>query len=326
LAQIVWQQTRAPRFGFIVVNIRQLQYFLQVAELGSFTRAAGVLHVAQPALSRQIRSLEEQLGATLFNRSERGVSLTDAGRLLRDRAGELLNQLERLRDDVGAYAAAPRGEVSIGMPPSMREMLTVALIRESRLRFPHVVLHLHEGISMTLAEFARAGKLDWAVVSGTESMVLMENKPLLSEGLFLIGSPSSMSSGDRALPLKRVSDSTLILTSRPNSLRLIVEEALSKAHLPMDLVVDANSTAAMLDLVEAGVGSTVLPYCAAAERLQAGTVTGAPVRGLNVGWTVIHSRERGLSTAASVVQALLFELAQDRVTAGRWATAKLSGR
>ncbi len=306
------------------MNMRQLQYFLQIARVSSFSRAASVLHVAQPALSRQIRSLEDELGTPLFIRSERGVSLTDAGRLLHERAGELLNQLERLRDEVGALATSPRGEISIGMPPSMREVLTVPMICEARRRYPDLILHLHEGISMTLAEFTRSGRLDCAIVSDTEPMALLESRALLAESLYLIGPPDLRLDRSRPIGLKQVSASTLILTSRPNSLRLIVEDALSRARLPMNLVVDSNSTAAMLDLVAAGVGCTVLPYCAVAERLESAALSAAPIRNLKVSWTMIHARERGLSTAAGLIQSLLVELAGERITAGRWPTARLS--
>lgn len=307
------------------MNLRQLQYFMQIAELRSFTRAANVLHVAQPALSRQIRQLEEELGTTLFNRFDRGVTLTESGTLLRDRAAEILKQLDRLRDEIAAHGTDPRGEVSLGMPPSMREVLTVPLVRESRRRFPHLVLHLQEGISMTLAELVRSGKLDCAVVSDSEPLAFVESDPLLSEQLYLLAPASAMLSPARAVSLQAVSAAALILTSRPNSLRLIVENALAKARLPLNLVMDGNSTAAMLDLVEENVGWTVLPYCAAAERLRAGRLSAAPVKDLRVSWTLIYSRERGLALAGRRLKAIAVELARERIAAGDWPSAKLAG-
>jgi LysR family nitrogen assimilation transcriptional regulator len=306
------------------VNVRQLQYFLQIAELRSFTRAANVLHIAQPALSRQIRALEEELGTTLFNRFERGVTLTEAGLLLRDRAAAILRDLERLRDDIAAHGSEPRGEVSLGMPPSMREMVTVPLAGELRARHPQVVMHLFEGISVFLNEQVRLGKIDCAVVSDLEPLTQVESEPLLSEQLYLLAPVGAGLRTDQPVPLQAVAEQTLILTSRPNSLRLIVENALAAAQLPMRIAIDGNSTAAMVDLVAQGIGCSVLPYCAADAGLREGRLSAAPVEGLRVSWTVIYSRERGLSPAGVLTRGLLQELVRKRVDGARWPSANLA--
>lgn len=306
------------------MNVRQLQYFLQIAELRSFTRAANVLHIAQPALSRQIRALEEELGTTLFNRFERGVTLTETGLLLRERAAGILRDLDRLRDEIAAHGGDPRGEVSLGMPPSMREMVTVPLAGEVRARYPQVVLHLHEGISVFLNEQVRLGKIDCAVVSDLESLSQVQSEPLLSEQLYLLGPPDAALSVDRPVSLETVSSHSLILTSRPNSLRLIVENALAAQHLPLSIAIDGNSTAAMVDLVAKGLGYSVLPYCAAHEGLKHGRLSCAPVESLRVSWTLIHSRERGLSPVGAHIRALLQELIRTRVAGAGWPSAALA--
>jgi LysR family nitrogen assimilation transcriptional regulator len=306
------------------VNVRQLQYFLQIAELRSFTRAANVLHIAQPALSRQIRALEEELGTALFHRFERGVTLTEAGLLLRSRAAAILLDLERLRDDIAAQGAEPRGDVSLGMPPSMREMITVPLAVSARARHPQVQLHLVEGISVFLNEQVRLGKLDLAVVSDLEPLTQVESEPLLSEQLYLLAPPGAGLRRDQPVTLEAVASQTLILTSRPNSLRLMVENALAAAQLPLRIAIDGNSTAAMVDLVAEGVGCSVLPYCAADAGMRDGRLTAAPVEGLHVAWTVIYSRERGLSPAAALVRGLLRELVRGRIDAGTWPSAALA--
>jgi len=306
------------------MNVRQLQYFLQIAELRSFTRAANVLHIAQPALSRQVRALEEELGTTLFHRFERGVTLTEAGLLLRERAATILRDLERLREDIAAHGDEPRGEVSLGMPPSMREMITVPLAGELRARHPQVVMHLLEGISMFLNEQVRLGKIDCAVVSDLEPLTQVESEPLLSEQLYLLAPPGAGLRTDQPITLEAVSEQTLILTSRPNSLRLIVENALAAAQLPMRIAIDGNSTAAMVDLVAQGIGCSVLPYCAADAGVRDGRLCAAPVEGLRVAWTVIYSRERGLSPAGVLVRGLVQELVRGRVSGGHWPSARLA--
>jgi LysR family nitrogen assimilation transcriptional regulator len=306
------------------MNVRQLQYFLQIAELRSFTRAANVLHIAQPALSRQIRALEEELGTALFHRFERGVTLTEAGLLLRERAATILFDLERLRDDIAARGADPRGEVSLGMPPSMREMITVPLATELRSRHPQVTLHLFEGISVFLNEQVRLGKMDCAVVSDLEPLAQVESEPLVSEQLYLLAPPGAALHVDQPVTLEKVSEQTLILTSRPNSLRLIVENALSAAQLPLRIAIDGNSTAAMIDLVAQGVGCSVLPYCAADAGLRQGRLSAAPIEGLRVSWTMIYSRERGLSPSGALIRGMVQELVRARVASGTWPNAALA--
>ncbi len=306
------------------MNVRQLQYFLQIAELRSFTRAANVLHIAQPALSRQIRALEEELGTALFHRFERGVTLTESGLLLRERAATILLDLERLRDDIAARGADPRGEVSLGMPPSMREMITVPLAAELRSRHPQVTLHLFEGISVFLNEQVRLGKIDCAVVSDLEPLAQVESEPLLSEQLYLLAPASAGLRTDQPVSLEKVAEQTLILTSRPNSLRLIVENALTAAQLPLRIAIDGNSTAAMIDLVALGIGCSVLPYCAADSGLRQGRLSAAPIEGLRVAWTVIYSRERGLSPTGGLIRGLVQEMVRSRIQSGDWPNALLA--
>jgi LysR family transcriptional regulator, nitrogen assimilation regulatory protein len=113
------------------VNLRQLSYFLQIAELQSFTRAASVLHVAQPSLSRQMQMLEHELGVLLFVRSDKGVKLTDAGVALQERASAVLQQVRQIRDEVGLQSKAPKGELSFGLPPSLCDLITVPLSASS---------------------------------------------------------------------------------------------------------------------------------------------------------------------------------------------------
>ena len=114
------------------MDLKQLEYFARVAELGSFTRAAAVLGVAQPALSRQVRLLEVELRQNLLLRNGRGVTTTDAGKMLLEHARGILHQFERAREDMGRVRGALAGRVAVGLPPSMAKMLTAATITTGR--------------------------------------------------------------------------------------------------------------------------------------------------------------------------------------------------
>lgn len=306
------------------MNVRQLHYFLQIAELKSFTRAAAVLHVAQPALSRSIRLLEDELGVQLFHRTERGVQLTESGELLRARAAKLIADFAQVRDEVAAQATELRGELTVGVPPSMREMVTLPLVRLFRTRHPRVLLRVNEGISTVLNELVHTGRLDMAVVSATEPLASLQHESLLTEAMYLIGPRSARLNPRREVSIRRLAEVPLVVTLRPNALRALVEEALAHVGHPLEPVLEANATSVMLDVVAAGDGFTVLPYCAAHAGLQAGRLSAAPVAGLKVTWEIAYSKERSLSRSGRELRSTLREIARESIEAGVWKRAQLA--
>lgn len=305
------------------MNTRQLQYFLQVAEFKSFTRAAAVLHVAQPALSRSVRALEDDLGVALFHRSGRGVVLTEPGELLRRRAGDLLAEFARVRDEVGAPAAELRGDLMFGMPPSMQQMVTVPLIRAFRAAHPAVALRFTEGISAALSEGLLGGKIDVAVLSASEPLASLESETLLSEAMYLVAPRKARLEPGRAVSIERVAAADLIVTLRPNSVRRLIEDALAGIGRALEPVLEANATSVMVQMVAAGEGCTVLPYSAVHAALVAGQVCAAPVADLRITWAIAHSRERTLSRAGRELPRLLRQVAHEAIERGDWVSACL---
>ncbi len=306
------------------MNLRQLRYFLEIAQLRSFTRAAEVLHVAQSALSRQVRMLEDELGVPLFDRHERGVTLTPAGELLREQAGELLRQFDSLRERVVANSAQPRGDLTVGMPPSMREMVTVPLVNDYCHRFGEVSLHVNEGISVDLSKRVQDGKLDCAVVVDLSTVPLTKADLLVNEQLYLVGPRRARLALETPVSLEFAASKPLILTTRPNSLRLVVENALATARLPLHLVADSNSITMMVDLAARGLAFGVLPYCAAWSAIRRRQLCAAPIVGLRIDWVFIYPSGRGLGVAAAAYRRLLFEHAAARIAAREWTGATLA--
>ena len=132
------------------MDLKQIAYFVRVAELGSFTRASLTLAIAQPALSRQIRLLEVELRQNLLVRNGRGVTLTEAGRLMLEHGRGILHQVERAREDLGRARGAMAGRVTVGLPPSLARLLTVPLSRAFRTHLPDASLSITESLSMSL--------------------------------------------------------------------------------------------------------------------------------------------------------------------------------
>jgi len=142
------------------MNLKQLEYFVQVAELGSFSKAAVVLDVAQPALSRQVRGLETELRQQLFLRNGRGVALTDAGKRLFDHSVAVLQLVAHAREDLGASRDEPVGRVTIGLPPSIGRQLTLPLIDRFRKQLSSARLAIVEGLSTHIVEWVTTGRID----------------------------------------------------------------------------------------------------------------------------------------------------------------------
>src|ERR1700745_321781 len=139
------------------MNLKQLEYFVQVAELGSFSKAALALAVAEPALSRQVRALETEVRQQLFLRNGRGVALTDAGKRLFDHSIAVLQLVTHAREDLGASRDEPVGRVPIGLPPSIGRQLTLPIIDRFKQELPAAKLAVVEGLSSHIVEWVTTG-------------------------------------------------------------------------------------------------------------------------------------------------------------------------
>ena len=167
------------------MEIRQIKYFLGVAETLNFSKAAVNLNIVQPALSRQVRALEIELRQPLFDRNGRGVTLTPAGARLLAHGRGILQQVERARQDLEEHRGAAAGLVSIGLPPSISRTLTAPLVEAFRTRFPRATLSMVEGLSTYALEWLAQGRVDCAVVYNAVPAAAIELQPVLQERLHL---------------------------------------------------------------------------------------------------------------------------------------------
>jgi LysR family nitrogen assimilation transcriptional regulator len=241
------------------MDLRQLEYFVRVAELGSFTRAAVALEVAQPALSRQVRLLEVELRQNLLVRNGRGAVPTDAGRLLLDHGRGILHQVERAREELGRVRGGLAGRVALGLPPSVGKALAVPLVRDFRERMPDATLSISEGLSIGMQESLAHGRLDIVLLYNAVPSPDIELSPLLEESLYLV-----QRRADKALPrprsisLRDLAKIPLVIPSRPNAIRMQVESEMTNLGFRPCVALEIDGVAAILDLVEDGAGSAVL--------------------------------------------------------------------
>jgi len=241
------------------MDLKQLEYFVRVAELGSFTRAAIALDVAQPALSRQVRLLEVELRQNLLARNGRGATPTEAGKLLLEHGRGILHQVERAREELGRVRGALAGRVAIGLPPSVAKVLAVPLIREFRQRMPEATLSITEGLSVGMQESVANGRLDIALLYNAAASTDTEITPLLEEDLFLVERQAQgVRAIAKAIALKDIAAMPLVIPSRPNAIRMLVESGLANLGLRPRIALEIDGVAAILELVADGAGSAVL--------------------------------------------------------------------
>jgi LysR family nitrogen assimilation transcriptional regulator len=245
------------------MDLKQLETFVQVAELGSFSRAASVLRVAQPALSRQVRALEVDLRQTLFDRNGRGVTLTEAGKRLLAHARGILQQVQRARQDLEDERGAASGLLSIGLPPSIGRTLTAPLVESFRAQFPKATLTMVEGLSTYTLEWLVSGRIDCAVVYNATPAAAIELMPVLDEQLFVVSArparagarrPRSISTAGagtgKGISLAELAGLELVIPSRPHTIRMKLETTLAEAGLKARVALEIESVPAMLDLVQ----------------------------------------------------------------------------
>ncbi|MDE2454615.1 MAG: LysR family transcriptional regulator [Burkholderiales bacterium] len=233
------------------MDLKQLDYFVHVAELGSFTRAATVLRVAQPALSRQVRALEVELRQPLFDRNGRGVTLTEAGKRLLAHGRGILQQVDRARQDLEDQRGAASGRLAIGLPPSVGRTLTGPLVEAFRARFPKATLTVVEGLSTYTLEWLTLGRVDCAVVYNVTPAAAFDLVPVLDEPLFLVSARGAAPEPvGKPVTLARLAEHELVMPSRPHSIRMLLETALAAASLQARVDLEIESVPAILDLVE----------------------------------------------------------------------------
>lgn len=241
------------------MNLKQLEYFVHVAELGSFSKAALVLDIAQPALSRQVRALETDLRETLLLRNGRGVVLTEAGRRLFDHGVSILQAVAQARDDMGASRDEPVGRVTIGLPPTIGRQLTLPLIDGFRRRFPQGRLAIVEGLSMHIVEWILTGRVDIGLLYNPEAQAGLEITPILDEPLCLVGTAAATPpQGEPTMALRDLAGMPLVVPERSHVYRRLLETQAAMIGLKLDIAWEVSSIASIIDLVCAGYGHAVL--------------------------------------------------------------------
>jgi len=244
----------------MTVSLPQLRAFLTVAEHGNFTRAAERLHMAQPALSQIVRSLEGHLGLRLFDRTTRRVELTDGGREFRDTAAKILQDLDHAIRLAGDLASRRRGRVVVAAPPLLASVLLPQTIVELRRSHPGIETVLLDTTADRIVEAVRKGEAHCGCGTFSTSEDGIERLPIGRDHLMLFCPPGSELSRRRgSVRWKDLANHPLITLTQSSGIRLRVEVGFESAQIPLSPAFEVAQITTAFALAEAGLGMTVLP-------------------------------------------------------------------
>ncbi|MDP9962907.1 DNA-binding transcriptional LysR family regulator [Variovorax paradoxus] len=313
----------------MTLDIRNLRYFLGVTAARSISSAAENLHIAQPALSVQMRQLEQELGASLLDRSARGVEPTAAGRLLQERATEILSLVDRLYSDIRTVGAEPQGRVSIGLPQSMARLLTLPLVEAALAELPKVRLQFIEMSTGFVPQHLLKGDIDLGLTFGPPAVQNIRCEELVQEDLVLVGPPGRFSdhaafNGRRAakVRLRQLAEQAMVLPEGTHSLRVLLDDVQRRASIKLRTVVEVNAIPQLIELASAGVGLTILSYAAVRDDLRDGRVSVARIVAPEITRPVCLCRSSGAqpTVATLAVLDLLYRLVAEMKSDDRWPT------
>jgi LysR family nitrogen assimilation transcriptional regulator len=310
------------------MELRQLRYFVAIVDHGSLSRAALVLHVAQPALTQQLRQLEDELGAQLLHRSAQGVTSTDAGRLFYQHALAILKQVADARSAVAQSTERPSGSVTVGLPHSISGALALPLLTAARARHPEITLQLTEEISGNLIEQLKSGRLNLAVLFDDGQLGQFAGTPLVEEDLmFICRSGSAFAPRGARVSLARALASPLILPAQQQGVRPRIEQVARGAGLVLENIIEINSIAILRSALLADIGATLLPVAPLLADVAAGTLAAWPVHAPKItrSVTLCASRNIPLTNAAAAIGKLVRQVTEELCTGAAWPGAKLTG-
>ena len=304
------------------MEIRQLRYFKAVADASSFVRGADYLNVAQPALSRSIAKLEDELGQSLFVRHSTGVSLTDAGFRFYDRAVDILERLRDLSDDMASHHGDFQGHVAVGAPQSIQAKLLLPVAATFMKRYPECRVDVVQGSSTYLRDRITDSALDIALLSNQMSPSGVHMEPLVSESPCLISPRSESHRFGTSVDLRELEGLPLILSGYPQSIKGLFDQIPSDFAEQLFVRSEVNSSAVVVDMVRQGAGFGIAPNCVIDSRVN-DDLAFIPIRGHAIQWAVaVHRRRLGLR-AIRELRDLLFERVRELASTGDWPTAKV---
>jgi len=310
------------------MDFKQLRAFLTVAETGNVTRAAEMLHIVQPAVSRQIKQLEDDVGAALFARERHGMVLTEAGRALVGYGRRAMLELDRGRAEIaGNNATEVAGLVTLGLLPSTIDTLSSPMVTALAAQYPGIKVRIAMGYAGTLLRWLETGEVDAALLYGAERSADVQTTPLIEEPLWVIAPRKAGLRADMPVSLASLVGRPLVLPSAPHGIRTLVDHACAVSNLVLDISVETNALSVQRSLVLGGHGYTILPPIAVAEDLRHRKLSGAPLADPPITRSIVLALPSNRSTANHVRCAVqvLMQQAKQTIDSGTWLEGRWLG-
>lgn len=288
------------------MELRQLRYFIHVASLRSFTKAARVLNVAQPALSRHIQSLEDELRTKLLFRTTRGVVPTDAGIALMEMGESVLAYVEQMREEVSRAADIPSGNVIVGMPQSISPALAPLLMEACRDRLPKVELRVTEGLSVFLEEWLNVAKIDVALMTNPGKALTLHTVLAAREHMVLVGTSGKMPGSRGKIALAETVKLPLLIA---HGFRRLIDQWTEPRGIKLNYVMELDSITIIKEMIKRGFGYSILPYATVHAEASSGELGVTPIVDPTVTreFVVAVNARRPLSAAVKAVRDLIVE-------------------
>ncbi|WP_109479387.1 LysR family transcriptional regulator [Paraburkholderia sp. C35] len=306
------------------MDIKQLRALLAVAETGSVTRAASLLHIVQPAVSRQLRLLEEDVGTPLFSRGRYGMELTEAGEIFVEHARRALAELDRARSELQPSGGVS-GTVTMGLLPSTCDLLASGLVANVGATYPAIRLRISMGYTGHLQNWLEVGEVDAALLYDPKPSPMLQVSPLVEEKLWVVGQPEAGFSPNEPVSLESVAHLPMILPNAPHGIRSLVEQTCAGIEINMNIAAETNAMSVQKGLVLGGIGITILPGIAIADDIAQGNLSAAPLIDAPLQRKIVLAlpNNRRIPVAVRCVVDLLVSQITDAVRAGSWTTARL---
>lgn len=299
------------------MTLKQLRYLIAITEAGSFSAAARRAYIAQPALSRQIGLLEEELEVKLLERQHDGIDLTDAGRRLYEIARSVIQTIDSVKDELESTKGNPKGRVAIAIPVTASALLLPLIISRAGNKFPGIELTVRDGLSREGGEAIELGKVDFGVVPNAEELEDVHADPVFTEELYWLGQLTTPRHGD-VITLAKAAASTLVMAPRSSShLRRRAEQAAMQAGLELNVVYEQQTAQGLSSLVRSGLAATICNWPAVEEGTQQAALR-IVEPSLQRTIAIAHSTHKPLSFAASCMRDLVRSILVEAVQSGRW--------
>jgi LysR family transcriptional regulator, nitrogen assimilation regulatory protein len=306
------------------MDVKQMQYFLSLAQEGNVTRAARQLNIVQPALSMQIAKLEKSLGKQLFYRASRGMALTPAGEALAARIAPILTDIDRVRDEIAGLDGKVSGRVNIGMITSAAQSTLPASSATIAAKYPEIHLLVCEGYSETMLEWITAGQLDIAIVNTPAPRLTPTARHILDEEMLLAHGAANKLPLPKVVSFDRLQGLDIVIPSRRHGLRRILDDAAAEAGFTLKPRLEIDTLSAICEVVATTDLVTVLPGIVLHATLSTGRIRAHRLRNPSIVRSVawVTNPRRNVSAAMSAVM----DVIADDLTKAATSASRLVGR